>query len=59
MVEQGLSHGFMATEQELPRQESKVEHELLPSRAMGIMDDDIQCLEGGVMNHQLVAVRQL
>ncbi|CAH0488356.1 unnamed protein product [Peronospora farinosa] len=47
VVEQGLPHGFTAAEQELPHQVSTVEFGLLPSSVSGIMDEDIQCLEGG------------
>ena len=47
VVEQGLPHGFTAAEQELPQQVSTVESGILPSCVTGIMDEDIQCLEGG------------
>ena len=46
MIEHGPSFGFMAAEQALPRQGSTAEYGLLPSRISGIMDEDIQCLEG-------------
>ena len=57
-VEQGLLHGFMSAEQGLPHQGSTVEYDLLSSHVFGIMDEDIQRLEGGDQLH-LVAVRQL
>ena len=47
VVEQELPHEFTAAEQELPHQVSTVEYGLLPSRVSAIMDEDIQCLEGG------------
>lgn len=47
VVEQGVIHGFTAADQELPHQVSTVEHGSLPSRVCGIMDEDIQWLEGG------------
>ncbi|CAI5701510.1 unnamed protein product [Peronospora effusa] len=43
----GLPHGFTAAEQELPHQVSTLEFEVLPSSVFGILDEDIQCLEGG------------
>ncbi|CAI5727331.1 unnamed protein product [Peronospora farinosa] len=47
VVEQGLPHGFTAAEQELPHQVSTVEFGVLPSSVSGIVDEDIQCVEGG------------
>ena len=56
VVEQRLPHEFAAAEPDLPV--STVEYGLLPSRVSGIMDEDIQCLEG-VMVYHLDAGRQL
>ena len=48
VVEQGPSHMFTAAEQEILHDVLTVEYVLLPSRNSGIMDEDIQCLYGGV-----------
>uniref|UniRef100_M4B327 Uncharacterized protein n=1 Tax=Hyaloperonospora arabidopsidis (strain Emoy2) TaxID=559515 RepID=M4B327_HYAAE len=47
VVEQGLPHDITAAEQGLPHPVSTVEHGSLPSRDSGVMDEDIQRLEGG------------
>ena len=47
VVEQGLPHEITAAEQGLPHPVSTVEHGSLPSRDSGVMDEDIQRLEGG------------
>ena len=46
VVEQGLPHEITAAEQGLPHPVSTVEHGSLPSRDSGVMDEDIQRLEG-------------
>ena len=59
VVEQGLPHEITAAEQGLPHPVSTVEHGSLPSRDSGVMDEDIQRLERGVMAYHLTAVSQL
>ena len=58
MVEQGLPHGFMTAEQEVPHQESTIEYKLFPPHESGSMDEDIQCLKGA-MDYHIAAVCQL
>ena len=46
MVEQGLPHEITAAEQGLSQSVSTIEHGLISSHDNGVMDKDIQCLEG-------------
>ena len=59
VVEPRFPHGQFVVEQGLPHPVSTVENGSLPSRDSGVMDEDIQRLEGGVVAYHLTAVNQL